>query len=131
MPRITAPVVASGSLAKRHQPTLEVDDDLHLRAWLPADAPAVANAYADPDIRHWHARSMTEDEAREWVAAWAGRWRAESAAGWAIADRSGVVGQISLRRLSLAEGEAEISYWVLPAARGGQRPVDAHRMGAR
>jgi RimJ/RimL family protein N-acetyltransferase len=29
-----------------------------------------------------------------------------------------VVGQISLRRIVLAEGLAEVSYWVLPAARG-------------
>ena len=29
-----------------------------------------------------------------------------------------MVGQISLRRLDLADGLAEVSYWVLPAARG-------------
>jgi RimJ/RimL family protein N-acetyltransferase len=31
-----------------------------------------------------------------------------------------VLGQISLRTLDLAEGLAEISYWVAPAARGRQ-----------
>ena len=31
---------------------------------------------------------------------------------------SGLLGQISLRRLDLAEGLAEVSYWVTPAARG-------------
>lgn len=63
---------------------------------------------------------MSEDEARAWVAAWPGRWQDESGAGWAVADGAAVLGQISVRRLDLHEGGAEISYWVTPAARGGR-----------
>jgi RimJ/RimL family protein N-acetyltransferase len=63
---------------------------------------------------------MTDDEARDWIGAWPGRWRAETGAGWAVAGAAGLLGQISLRRLDLAEGLAEVSCWVLPAARGQQ-----------
>ncbi len=90
-----------------------------LRPWQASDRPAVVAAYADPAIQRWHCRSMTDDEAREWIAAWPGRWRGETGAGWAVLDDAGeVAGQISLRRVVLAEGLAEVSYWVLPGARG-------------
>ncbi len=46
------------------------------------------------------------------------RWAQESGAGWAIDGPSGLLGQISLRRLELAEGLTEVSYWVVPAAAG-------------
>jgi ribosomal-protein-alanine N-acetyltransferase len=68
-----------------------------LRPWRPADAPAVVAAYRDPEIR---------------------RWRQESGCGWAAASDNGVLGQISLRTINLDEGAAEISYWVVPEARG-------------
>jgi RimJ/RimL family protein N-acetyltransferase len=117
VPQLTGPVVVPGSLARSCQPVLELED-LVLRPWRAADAPAVAEAYADPGIRQWHVRSMTEDEARTWIDSWPGRWARESGGGWAIADGSGVLGQISLRRLNLPDGLGEVSYWVLPTARG-------------
>lgn len=117
MPLLTDPVVAPGSLARMSQPVIDLGD-IVLRPWLLSDAPAVAVAYADPGIRRWHARSMTEDEARAWIASWPDRWAQESGAGWAVANKSTLLGQISLRRLCLADGVAEVSYWVLPAARG-------------
>jgi RimJ/RimL family protein N-acetyltransferase len=117
MPPLTKPVVAPGSLARLPQPVFEVDD-LVLRRWQAADAAALVQAYSEPSIRQWHVRSMTEDEARAWIDSWPDRWSQESGAGWAISDTSGVLGQISLRRLNMAEGLGEVSYWVLPAARG-------------
>ncbi len=89
-----------------------------LRPWRAADAPALAEAYSDPGIQRWHNRSMSEPEARAWVGSWPGRWAQESGAGWAVDGPPGLVGQISLRRLDLAEGLTEVSYWVVPAARG-------------
>jgi RimJ/RimL family protein N-acetyltransferase len=123
MPPLTGPVVAPGSLARLPQPVLKVDD-LVLRPWEASDAGAVARAYSDPGIRQWHVRSMSEDEARLWIEGWPDRWAQESGGGWAISDGSGLLGQISLRRLHLAEGLGELSYWVLPAARG-------HRVATR
>ena len=71
---------------------------------------------------------MDDDEAEAWIDAWAGRWQAETDAGWAVTRDGDVAGQIALRRLDLVEGKAGISYWVLPAARGerlASRALDA------
>lgn len=99
------------------QPEIHANGVL-LRPWQPSDRPAVVSAYSDPAIQRWHCRSMDDDEARDWIAAWPGRWRSETGAGWAVVDEGNVVGQVSLRRVVLSEGLAEVSYWVLPNARG-------------
>lgn len=117
MPRLIAPAVPPGSLARLRQPVLDLSDFV-LRPWQESDAPAVVAAYAEPSIQRWHVRSMTEDEARGWIESWSGRWSQESGGGWAIAGISGLLGQISLRRLDLLDGIGEVSYWVMPAARG-------------
>src|SRR5262245_15684038 len=72
----------------------------------------------EPSIRRWHVRSMTEEEAGTWIGSWSDRWTRESGGGWAIASASGLLGQISRRRLNLTDGIGEVSYRVLPAARG-------------
>ena len=118
MPRLVLPVLPAGSLATLAQPVLP-GAGFVLRPWRPEDAPAVAAAYRDPAIQLWHARSLSLDEAAAWIGRWPERWQAENGAGWAVADDR-VLGQISLRTLDLAEGMAEISYWVVPAARGRQ-----------
>lgn len=89
-----------------------------LRPWLPSDRGTVVAAYADAAIQLWHFRSMTGEEAADWISSWPGRWRNETGAGWAVLDAGDVAGQISLRRVVLPEGVAEVSYWVLPSARG-------------
>ena len=75
-------------------------------------------AYADPDIQRWHTRSMTPDEAAAWIAHWPVRWTEETGAGWALTVDDEAVGQISLRGLVHADGVTDVSYWVLPEARG-------------
>ncbi|MGR6319611.1 GNAT family N-acetyltransferase [Micromonospora soli] len=117
MPLLTTPALTPGALAHRPQPDIPADG-LLLRPWRPDDLPAVRAAYTDPDIRRWHCRTMTDDEARAWLTAWPHRWHAETGAGWAVTDTTGVLGQISLRQIDLAEGRGEVSYWVLPTARG-------------
>ncbi len=123
------PALPAGTLAALTQPSLDGDGGLRLRPWRAADAATVETAYADPDIQRWHCRSMTAAEARAWVARWPARWRAETGAGWAVVDTGDdPAGQISLRRIDLAEGLAEVSYWVLPHARGRRvagRALDA------
>jgi RimJ/RimL family protein N-acetyltransferase len=89
-----------------------------LRPWAPSDCPVVVAGYADPAIQRWHCRSITIDEAADWIEVWPARWRAETGGGWAIVHAGAVAGQISLRRLVLADGLAEVSFWVLPQARG-------------
>ena len=117
MPGLSGAVLSAGALRNRSQPSLAVDE-LMLRPWRAQDAPRVAEAYRDPAIERWHVRSMTESEALDWVATWAGRWTAETGAEWAIAEGDAVVGRVGVNHLDLAAGRGEAAYWVLPEARG-------------
>jgi RimJ/RimL family protein N-acetyltransferase len=92
-------------------------DDISLRPWQDTDLSMLVDAYSDASIQRWHARSMTDEEARKWLDSWPQRWANETGCGWAIADNSRLLGQISLRRLNLSDGIGEVSYWVVPAAR--------------
>ena len=122
---LTLSVVAPGSMAASVQPAI-AGDRVRLRPWQAGDLDAVLAGFADPAVQRWHCRSMTEEEAREWIAGWAGRWRAETDASWAITapvpgeleQDHPVVGQIGLRRLDLHDGLGAVSYWTLPTARG-------------
>jgi len=127
MPRLTDPVVAAGGLSRLAQPVLNIDD-LVLRPWQREDAPAVVAAYADPNIRQWHARSMDLDEALAWIETWPLRWQNETDCGWAVAGEGVVLGQISLRGVNLDAGLSGISYWVMPHARG--RRIAARALAA-
>ncbi|MET9661640.1 GNAT family N-acetyltransferase [Streptomyces sp. NPDC006510] len=126
MPYLVPPHIPPGRLADSAQPALAVADDLLLRPWRRADAPAVVAAFADPAIQHWHLRRAdTEDEARDWIKQWQDAWNSETGAHWAVVrpERAGdgreeVLGRVSLRSLVPTTGMAECSYWVLPAARG-------------
>jgi RimJ/RimL family protein N-acetyltransferase len=117
VPRLTPPTIVPGSISRRPQPVLHADG-LTLRPWRAGDAETVVAAYADPGIRRWHARAMTADEADAWVAHWSDRWHDETGAGWAVTVDDDAVGQISLRKLDHGDGLSEVSYWVLPGARG-------------
>lgn len=63
---------------------------------------------------------MHENEVLGWIEAWPKRWQQESGCGWAVTGVDGVLGQVSLRTINLDDGAAEVSYWVLPQARGRQ-----------
>lgn len=126
MATTTAPVLLPGTFSAGSQPTLPAGD-AHLRPWRPTDVDAVVAAYQDPAIRHWHARSMTADEAAAWVAQWEGRWACDTGAGWAVTSGDDVLGQVSIRQVNLHEACVGLSYWVLPHARGRGLAVDALR----
>ncbi len=119
MGKLIAPVVIAGAMADTEQPVIAIDEDLELRPFLPTDAAAVVEAFSDPDIQHWHFRRYdTEAEAQEWIASCAEQWRVERGATWAIDHRStGVVGRVAIYT-ELQDGHGEVSYWVLPRARG-------------
>jgi RimJ/RimL family protein N-acetyltransferase len=123
-------------MAARPQPVIRADG-LALRPWRRSDRAVVVGAYADPAIRRWHCRSMSDYEAEAWIDGWAGRWRSETDAGWAVLEAGPglveawpVVGQFSLRHIDLAEGLAKVSYWVLPGARGRRVAPRALSAGA-
>jgi ribosomal-protein-alanine N-acetyltransferase len=120
VPALVGPALSSGVLRGVEQPCLTVDEELVVRPWQPRDAATVREAFAVPDIQHWHMRSIDDsDEALQWINDWQRRWDAELDAGWAVtrADDQ-VVGQVSLRTIMLFAAQAQLSYWVLPAARG-------------
>lgn len=116
MPALIPPVIAAGSWGGAQQPEIS-QGDLLLRPWQEHDIEFLHQAYDDAEIQFWHARSMTITEAREWVRERALRWQDECGADWAINDEAGRVGRIGFRTLSLAEGRAEVAYWVAPDRR--------------
>lgn len=119
MPKLIAPIVEPGILKGSDQPTISIGGRLELRPFSEADAPVLVAAFSIPDIRFYHFRSLNHDEALQWVDDALGSWATEKAATWAISDLSKgeVVGRVTLY-LSLAHGYGEVSYWVLPDARG-------------
>ncbi|MGM1063626.1 GNAT family N-acetyltransferase [Saccharothrix sp. Mg75] len=130
VPYLAPPTLPAGALRDRDQPRLDVDDRLVLRPWHEGDAAAVTEAFDCPDIRRWHLRRMNSpEEARAWTRGWSTRWNVETDASWAVADRrtDEPLGQVGLRTVSLHEGVAQLSYWVLPAHRGRAVAVRATR----
>ncbi|GIG21348.1 acetyltransferase [Cellulomonas chitinilytica] len=118
MPYSTTPIVPPGRMSAAPQPTL-VAGDLVLRPWTPDDWPVVVAAHADPAIRYWHARILTDEAgAAEWIAQRSGAWGEETGAEWAVSDGSTILGRVAIYHLDLHDGVGEIGYWVLPEARG-------------
>lgn len=118
MPSLVEPVIPPGALATTAQPRL-VGDGVVLRPWRPDDAPALAAAYADPDIQRWHTMSLDAIEAGELIDRWATAWAEERGAGWAVVGPAGgpVLGRVGFRVMHLADGAAEVAYWTAPWAR--------------
>lgn len=120
MARLIPPVVEAGALASQQQPEISIDDDLTLRPWRHGDARTLIEAFSASDIQHYHFRRFdNEPEAQKWIDDCAEGWRAEKSATWAIVDRPAdkIVGRVTVYT-SLADGLGEISYWVVPDARG-------------
>ena len=114
MPQLVPPVLTG---LPAEQPVLTVGD-LVLRPWQDADAAALLQAYADPDVRRWHVECLDAAEACAYAARWADLWRAGSRAGWAVERGGELAGRVTLTRLVLDAGQAEVTYWTMPAARG-------------
>ncbi|GAA3763443.1 GNAT family N-acetyltransferase [Plantactinospora mayteni] len=130
MAMLVPPVLPTDSLRAIRQPRLSASGGLTLRPWRVGDAATVRAAFECPEIQRWHLRRMESDgEGREWTTQWPARWAAETDASWAVvAERTGEpVGQVGLREIRLDQASAELSYWVLPAARGRGVAVRAVR----
>ena len=111
------PVLPSGCLSTQAQPRLAVGG-LMLRPWRRSDAAGLVRAYADPDIRCWHARSMSLREAQAWIDYESNRWGQERGGSWAVTREGCLLGRVGIGGLSLEEARAGVTYWVLPEARG-------------
>ena len=120
MTKLIPPVVDRGAMAGMEQPVISVDDEVSLRPFRPNDARAVVQAFSTPDIQHYHFRRVDSDaEAMQWILDCAEGWRSERSATWAIVSRArdNVFGRVTIYT-SLEDGHGEVSYWVLPSARG-------------
>jgi ribosomal-protein-alanine N-acetyltransferase len=114
MPSLVPPVVAG---LPAEQPVLRAGA-LMLRPWLAADAPALLEVYADPAVQRWNCESLDADEAARYASEWADLWRSGSRAGWAVVRGTALVGRVTLSNLMLDLGQAEVTYWTAPQARG-------------
>ncbi|MFE3634325.1 GNAT family N-acetyltransferase [Streptomyces sp. NPDC059168] len=124
-------VVPVGRLAAGDQPVLPLGGELELRPWRldDADAGALLAAGQDPDISHWNLFGVgSRAQARDRIARMHRRRAAGTGAAWAVAPHRGApIGLAGLNDVDLADGSAEIVYWVLPEARGGGVAVRAAR----
>ena len=141
------PAAAHGSPAARGSPAVEgsparmvlpVPDlagpTTRLRPWRVADAPALAAAWHDPEVRQRMSVPEPADEA------FAARWIAQREQAWAdgrsidlaVTDRrSGtVVGEVGLSRLDPVRRAAMIGWWIAEAWRGQGRATEAVRLVA-
>ncbi|MGO1391300.1 GNAT family N-acetyltransferase [Brachybacterium alimentarium] len=115
VPSFVTPVIAPGSLSRVHQPVLTAGS-IRLRPWADADAPALVSAYQEPTIQRWHARSLTPDEADDWVASAHAAWMAETAVSWAVDLDDQLAGRMTLK-LDNSDGSAAAAYWTRTVAR--------------
>ncbi|WP_308128194.1 GNAT family N-acetyltransferase [Modestobacter italicus] len=94
-------------------------DELVLRPWRTEDEVAVWALAADPALRQWNARGFgSREEVREMVARLAD-WSGGDRASWAVTDAVGtLLGSVSLHSVDRVQGDAQLGYWVAPAARG-------------
>lgn len=116
VPSFVTPAIAPGTLSRIAQPVL-CDDVVRLRPWSDTDAAPVTAAYQEPGIQRWHARSLTIDEAREWIAAAHESWAAETASSWAVDLDGALAGRMTLK-LDTGEGTAVAAYWTRDHVRG-------------
>lgn len=115
MPSLLPPVLTG---LPAQQPALTADG-LQLRPWEDGDAPGVKAAYDDPAIQRWHVERLDDDEAAAYAQKWRELWRTGVRAGWAVVRDDVLIGRVTLVRLDVWQGQAEVTYWVVPAARGG------------
>jgi RimJ/RimL family protein N-acetyltransferase len=91
-----------------------------LRPWRDEDAGAVWAARQDPEIRLWNSPGSSSPEEVAGFLRRRADWSEGDHASWAIADAATdqVLGSVSLHEIDPEQGDAQIGYWTVPAARG-------------
>ena len=104
-------------------------DDVLLRPWRIADADAFWLAQRDPEIARWNGSPAASREDVVAIVARRANWSTGDHASWAIVDaEEALLGSLSIHRIDLLERDAEVGYWVVPAARG--RDIAARALDA-
>ena len=91
-----------------------------MRPWVVEDAADVLAALNDEQIRLWNGPGLaTLEDAAVWLSRRM-NWSAGDHASWAVVDADGgeLAGSVSLHSIDPVQGDAEIGYWTVPAARG-------------
>lgn len=116
VPSLIQPTVAPGLLSSTVQPSLTAGPIL-LRPWTDDDVTALVAAYREPEIQRWHGRSMTSQEAEQWIADTRSAWSAETRVSWAVQADGRFAGRMTLK-FQLVDGVAAAAYRTRAAARG-------------
>jgi RimJ/RimL family protein N-acetyltransferase len=97
------------------------DGVVRLRAWQVEDAPALAAAWGDEEIRRWTAvpADPTEAHARRWIAAEGLRREQGLALDLVVVPSAGdeVLGEVGLVTMAGGPARAEVGWWTAPAHR--------------
>lgn len=91
-----------------------------LRPWREDDVDAVRAAFRDPDIQLWNGGGVAS---RTDALVLLGRridWTSGDHASWALVEPAGgeLLASVSLHSIDRLQGNAQIGYWTVPAARG-------------
>jgi len=108
------------------------DGELVLRGWQEDDAPALETVCGDPAVCHFTSVpwTFTSSSSRRWVQSLHDRRSAGTTLALAItrAAEGVALGTVSLSHFSADGGEAELGYWLVPAARGQGLAVKAAKI---
>lgn len=119
MPSLTTDIIAATAFTGRSQPVISAEQ-LVLRPWDLADAPAVLDAFSDPHIQRWHVRAAASlEEVSTWIHAWVADWSAGRHANWAVTDTgtNELLGRASIKNLDFENGQGGVAYWTMPHRR--------------
>jgi RimJ/RimL family protein N-acetyltransferase len=103
---------------------------LRLRPWREDDADDVVAAMQDPVMHLWNGLpATTRPDALAFLRR-RGDWSTGDHASWAVTDPAtgALLGSVSLHSIAVGQGNAQVGYWTVPAARGrtvAVRAVDA------
>jgi RimJ/RimL family protein N-acetyltransferase len=91
-----------------------------LRPWRAGDADATWAALRDPEILLWNSSGSASREAVARFLRARADWSGGDHASWAVVDPATgeLLGSVSLHSIDPEQGDAEIGYWTVPAARG-------------
>jgi len=96
------------------------DGTLRLRPWTAVDAPALASAWADEEVRRWTAvpATPTEDHARRWIEGEAARRERGIALDLVVSPADPgddtVLGEVGIVTMAGGPLRAEVGWWTAP-----------------
>ncbi len=93
---------------------------LRLRPWRVEDADALLAALQDGEVRLWNGfGEVTLEDVGVWLTRRM-NWSGGDHASWAVVDGDSgeLLGSVSLHTIDPVQGDAQVGYWTVPAARG-------------